>query len=63
MLSPTVALSLLAAVSPVLAGVQEIWYNVTYVNDANPDGLAERRVIGINGTWPYVYFVSSLARS
>ncbi|THG94600.1 hypothetical protein EW026_g6904 [Hermanssonia centrifuga] len=46
------ALALLAAVSPVLAGVQEVWWNITYVQNANPDGLAERRVIGINGTWP-----------
>ena len=35
-----------------LAGVQELWWNVTYVENANPDGLYERRVIGINGTWP-----------
>jgi iron transport multicopper oxidase len=47
-------LSLLAVASPALAGVQEIWWNITYVQDANPDGLFERRVIGVNGTWPYV---------
>ena len=46
------ALALLAAASPVLAGVQEVWWNITYVQNANPDGLFERRVIGINGTWP-----------
>jgi hypothetical protein len=46
---------LLPVVSPVLAGVQEVWYNITYVQDANPDGLFARRVIGINGTWPYVF--------
>ncbi|OAX35604.1 Fet3 protein [Rhizopogon vinicolor AM-OR11-026] len=45
-------LPLLALLSPALAGVQEIWWNVTYVQDANPDGLFERRVIGVNGTWP-----------
>ena len=38
--------------SPVLAGVTEIWWNITYVDDANPDDLFERRVIGVNGTWP-----------
>ncbi|KAI0790435.1 Fet3 protein [Abortiporus biennis] len=46
------ALALFAAVSPVLAGVQELWWDVTYVDNVNPDGLAERRVVGINGTWP-----------
>ncbi|EKM56526.1 uncharacterized protein PHACADRAFT_141262 [Phanerochaete carnosa HHB-10118-sp] len=46
------ALALLAAISPVLAGVQEVWWNITYVLNANPDGLQPRRVIGINGTWP-----------
>ncbi|KAI0263015.1 Fet3 protein [Gloeopeniophorella convolvens] len=43
---------LLAAATPALAGVQEIWWNITYVENANPDGLFERRVIGVNGTWP-----------
>ena len=37
----------------VLAGVKEIWWNITYVEGANPDGLFERRVIGVNNTWPY----------
>lgn len=45
-------LPLLALLSPGLAGVQELWWNVTYVENANPDGLFERRVIGVNGTWP-----------
>jgi hypothetical protein len=38
----------------VLAGVKEIWWNITYVEGANPDGLFKRRVIGVNNTWPYV---------
>lgn len=38
----------------VLAGTHEIWWNITYVEDVNPDGLFPRRVIGVNGTWPYV---------
>lgn len=46
------ALAILALISPALAGVHELWWNITYVENANPDGLAERRVIGINGTWP-----------
>lgn len=49
------SLALLAAVSPVLAGVHEIWWNLTYVENANPDGLFPRRVIGVNGTWPLVF--------
>ena len=48
----TSAVVLLAAASPVLAAVREIWWNITYVENANPDGLFERRVIGVNGTWP-----------
>ncbi|KDQ60117.1 Ferroxidase [Jaapia argillacea MUCL 33604] len=43
---------LLASVAGVRAGVQELWWDITYVNNANPDGLFERRVIGVNGTWP-----------
>ncbi|KAG6821107.1 hypothetical protein H0H93_006446 [Arthromyces matolae] len=49
--SPRLALLLSLAV-PALAAVQEIWWNLTYVDNANPDGLFERRVIGVNGTWP-----------
>jgi iron transport multicopper oxidase len=45
-------LPFLALLSPALAGIQELWWNVTYVQNANPDGLFERRVIGVNGTWP-----------
>lgn len=37
---------------PVLAGVQEIWWNITYVQNVNPDGLQARRVVGVNNTWP-----------
>ncbi|KAG9311709.1 Fet3 protein [Chiua virens] len=43
---------LLALPTTTWAGVQELWWNVTYVQDANPDGLFARRVIGINNTWP-----------
>ena len=45
-------LVVLVAATPVLAGVQELWWNLTYVENANPDNLFERRVIGVNGTWP-----------
>lgn len=47
-------LPLLFFLTPTLAGVKEIWWNLTYVDNANPDGLFERRVIGVNNTWPYV---------
>ena len=40
--------------SPSFAGFQEVWWNLTYVDNANPDGLYPRRVIGVNGTWPCV---------
>jgi iron transport multicopper oxidase len=43
---------LYVVVPPVFAGVTEVWWNITYVEDANPDGLFDRRVIGVNGTWP-----------
>ncbi|KAH9053032.1 ferroxidase [Lactarius vividus] len=43
---------LCVVVSPVFAGVTEVWWNITYVENADPDGLFERRAIGVNGTWP-----------
>ncbi|TBU58335.1 Fet3 protein [Dichomitus squalens] len=46
------AIAFFSAASPALAAVQEIWWNITYVQNANPDGLQPRRVIGVNGTWP-----------
>ena len=47
-------LSLLALATCCVAGVQELWWNVTYVQNADPDGLYPRRVIGVNNTWPCV---------
>ena len=47
-------LILLALITPCLGAVQELYWNLTYVQNAKPDGLAERRVIGVNGQWPYV---------
>ena len=46
------ALALSSLLPAALAGVHEVWWNITFVEDANPDGLAPRRVIGVNGTWP-----------
>ncbi|KAJ7138427.1 Fet3 protein [Mycena crocata] len=51
MWSPSLLLPLLAA-PHALAGVHEVWWDLTYVNDVNPDGLSPRRAIGVNGTWP-----------
>ena len=48
------ALALLAFASPAFGALKELWWNITYVEGASPDGLAERRVVGINGAWPYV---------
>jgi iron transport multicopper oxidase len=43
-----------AAALPAFAAVREVWYDITYVEDTNPDGLGGRTAVGINGTWPYV---------
>jgi iron transport multicopper oxidase len=50
--SPLSFLAWLSLISSVLAGGQEVWWDITYVENANPDGLFERRVVGVNGTWP-----------
>lgn len=48
------ALLALSSFAPatVLAGVTEAWWEITYVDNVNPDGLFPRRVIGVNGSWP-----------
>ncbi|EIW71885.1 multi-copper oxidase, partial [Tremella mesenterica DSM 1558] len=46
---PTCAGLLAATVAK--AATLEQWWNITWTT-ANPDGLQERRVIGVNGTWP-----------
>ncbi|KAF9260542.1 Fet3 protein [Marasmius fiardii PR-910] len=46
------ALFLTFLVPPIFAAVHEVWWNITYVDGINPDGLAQRRVIGVNNTWP-----------
>lgn len=52
MLSSLLPLVLLALVAKeASAEVKEIWYNITKAT-ANPDGLFEREVYGLNGTWP-----------
>ncbi|KAH8110260.1 Fet3 protein [Phellopilus nigrolimitatus] len=44
--------ALLAALPAVRAGTTELWWNITYVEGVNPDGLFPRRAIGVNGSWP-----------
>jgi iron transport multicopper oxidase len=51
-MGPGFLVSLVALASPAFAGIHEIWWNITYVENASPDGLFERRVIGVNNTWP-----------
>ncbi|KAH7105424.1 Fet3 protein [Auriculariales sp. MPI-PUGE-AT-0066] len=46
-----VAALALAPLTAVAATV-ELWWNITYVDGVNPDGLFARRAIGVNGTWP-----------
>ncbi|KAF8067721.1 Fet3 protein [Lyophyllum atratum] len=43
---------LLPLATSAFAGVHEVWWNLTYVENVNPDGLFERRAVGVNGTWP-----------
>lgn len=50
-LLPALATALSAASWATAAVVPQYW-NITYTT-ANPDGLSERRVIGVNDTWPY----------
>ena len=45
-------LTLGSLASHVFAAVHEEWWNVTYVENMNPDGLFPRRVVGVNGSWP-----------
>ncbi|KAJ7322898.1 Fet3 protein [Mycena albidolilacea] len=49
---PAYLLPTLLAAPHALAAVHEVWWNLTYVENINPDGLSPRRVIGVNGTWP-----------
>lgn len=47
-MGPGLVVSLVALASPAFAGIHEIWWNITYVENASPDGLFERRAIGVN---------------
>ena len=49
------ALATIFAASPALAAVKELWWNLTFVEDVNPDGLFGRKAVGVNGTWPSVF--------
>ena len=47
----------LSGAIPVAAGVHEVWWNLSYAYNVSPDGLnVPRRAIGVNGTWPSVFF-------
>ncbi|KAJ7461426.1 Fet3 protein [Mycena latifolia] len=39
-------------VAPACAGVVEVWWNLTPVNNVNPDARFPRQVFGVNGSWP-----------
>jgi len=46
------SLYLAVAAVPALAAIKDVFWDITYVDNVNPDGLSERRAIGVNGTWP-----------
>lgn len=45
------AAALLVGLRASYAAIVEYNWNITYTS-ANPDGLYERQVIGVNGQWP-----------
>ncbi|KAF8315333.1 Cupredoxin [Clavulina sp. PMI_390] len=49
---PHLALLALAVAPLAHAATVELWWNISYVDGANPSGLQPRRVIGVNGSWP-----------
>jgi len=46
------SLCLVVAAVPALAAIKDVFWDITYVDNVNPDALFERRAIGVNGTWP-----------
>ncbi|KAJ7784867.1 Fet3 protein [Mycena maculata] len=49
---PTYLLSPLLVAPHALAGVTEVWWNLTPVNNVNPDARFPRLAFGVNGSWP-----------
>ncbi|KAF6757624.1 Fet3 protein [Ephemerocybe angulata] len=43
---------LVALFQQTACAVHDVWWDITYVEGVNPDGLFPRRVVGVNGTWP-----------
>jgi hypothetical protein len=62
MLLPSIKSLAVLALASTVAQAAVVTYNwtITYVN-ANPDGLKERRVVGVNGQYPYVFAPCSVA--
>ncbi|KAL2914214.1 ferroxidase fet3 [Polyrhizophydium stewartii] len=54
------ATALLALAGPAAAAVVELTWSIGWVDNINPDGLAPRRVIGVNGKWPIDPIVATL---
>jgi len=46
------SLYLVLAAVPALAAIKDVFWDITYVDNVNPDGMFERRAIGVNGSWP-----------
>ncbi|KAF8180286.1 Fet3 protein [Mycena galopus ATCC 62051] len=49
---PTYLFAPLLLASDAFAGVTEVWWNLTPVQNINPDGRFPRQVLGVNGSWP-----------
>ncbi|KAJ7018956.1 Fet3 protein [Mycena alexandri] len=45
-------LATLLVAAQAFAGVVEVWWNLTPVNNVNPDARFPRQVFGVNGSWP-----------
>ena len=46
------SLCLVVAAVPTFAAIKDVFWDITYVDNVSPDGLFDRRAIGVNGTWP-----------
>ena len=64
MRSPLTLLAGALAAAPALVAAADVYkdWTVGWVNGVNPDGMKERRAIGVNGQWPPEIIVSGRDR-